>query len=297
MSAVPTCNDLFAASKLKDLKSEFSVELLDRMKGAQSRALQDLLETHLQENLKVLISEKMEKLEKLISLEISQVTVAATIGSLAATIGSVPESESVPNSKSQANSSALNEYQKDLTNYLKKIYEEIHSMLEIRTTAIFDLEQLHLQKAKRIFASFEAELWTEYYQELSEARKNQTAFDDALVDSSEDDLPCLELEDEVQSMLKSTQKNIEEIERLKVKKSIFEVDNVFREKIREFISGLDGALENLFNQLDIISQVSAEASQKRKRASQVIIQVEGIKNYLESLTSEFTIGLVRISTF
>ena len=290
MSAVPTCNDLFAASKLKDLKSEFSVELLDRMKGAQSRALQDLLETHLQENLKVLISEKMEKLEKLISLEISQVTVAATIGS-------VPESESVPNSKSQANSSALNEYQKDLTNYLKKIYEEIHSMLEIRTTAIFELEQLHLQKAKRIFASFEAELWTEYYQELSEARKNQTAFDDALVDSSEDDLPCLELEDEVQSMLKSTQKNIEEIERLKVKKSIFEVDNVFREKIREFISGLDGALENLFNQLDIISQVSAEASQKRKRASQVIIQVEGIKNYLESLTSEFTIGLVRISTF
>lgn len=270
---------IVASKQHQALKQEYSTELLERTRAGQSRQLSEFLDNHLKGNATVLLEEKIGQLEQKLERDISDISCFGGVKRAIQEYSSRGP-ESGPISRLQAKCKILNNH----LDYQRMVFEE--------------LDLITQQSIHRKYTVVEASLWNQYYQELSEAKQSEPAFDDTFLDEEEgedDHLEIVEelkLEEEIQEMLKITYTTIKNIEELQLKNEMEKISSVLQEKLDIYIADVDKELELVFKHIDSVSQLSLDASARNAEAFEIISQIERINIDLDALSGQLEGGLV-----
>lgn len=267
--------------KLKALKQEYSVELLDRTRAGQSKQLSDFLENHLKGNATVLLDEKINKLQQRLEQDIF------VISSYGGAKTRLDESHacSAVKASSVLVGAKLQEKCKILDNHLKYqrlIFDELQSITE---------ETIH-----RKYALVEAQMWNQYYKELISAQQSVPAFDDTFLDEEDGDccdiIDDLKQEEEIQEMLKITYASIKNVEELRLRDEMDKLSSALQKELDEFIADVDNELELVFKNIDSVSLASQHITARNFEASEIISQIDEVNADLKGLSDQLESGLV-----
>lgn len=266
----------------QSLESQYSAELLERSVNSKRKQLHDMLENQLHGNIKVLIDEKIAKMEQKLDSAIS-----VSLVQLAGGAAFVYEASEIHKS-----GKVLDMRLKEI----KSASENVLLLLETREVVAKELTALNTQIAHRLYASFEASVWKEYYQDLSCLQSDQDLdYDDDLVD--DDDLGSLRVEEEVQELLNDTHSSIIQVEHKKLILKLCTVDSVFEEMVTACIKKLDAELDITFKQIDIVSNLSADSRKRNKESMKTLLHVEQLNTSLSDLSNDLQEGLTIMERF